>query len=76
MVKAEELVKDPTALTKNQSAKEKLKNLLTAVCRENTITHQDKVIEGQNCEVHPYKAGDLVRIRLNAVQKNARAERR
>ena len=51
---------------------ERLKNLLTSVCQENTVTHQDKVIERQNCKVQPCKAGDLVRIRLNAVQKNAR----
>ena len=72
MVKAEELDVDPTAMGKNQSAKERLKNLLTSVCKENTITHQDKVIERQDCKVQPYKAGDLVRIRLNAVQQNAR----
>ena len=56
---------------KNQAAREKLKSILIDVCRENIITHQDRLYASQETKAKPYAVGNLVRLRLNTVQKNA-----
>ena len=56
---------------KNHAAREKLKSILIDVCRENTITHQDRLYESQESKAKPYSVGSLVRLRLSTVQKNA-----
>ena len=58
------------SMGRNQLAREKLKSVLIDVCRENTITHQDKVFHNQEFKAIPYKVGSLVRMKLNTVQKN------
>ena len=60
------------AIDKNKAAKEKLKNLLTEVCRENTMKNQKKREESQNSKAKAFDVGSLVRLRLNEMQKKAR----
>ena len=56
-------------LSTNQATKNKLKDMLTDVCRQNILTHQIRREEAQDNRAIPYNIGDLVRIRLNDVQK-------
>ncbi len=59
------------AIDRNKATKERLKGILTKVCRENTLTHQKKREESQDSKARSFEVGSLVRIRLNDMQKRA-----
>ncbi len=54
----------------NRDTKNKLKDLLTNISRENILKYQEKKQQKQEIRAIPYQIGDRVRIRLNVVQKN------
>ncbi len=45
--------------------------MLINICQENTRAQQKKCNANRETRGVPYKVGDLVRLKLNAVQKNA-----
>ena len=60
---------DKRKLEINRKTKNRLKELLINVCRENILTHQDKLQQKQEVKAKPYVVGDRVRLRLNDDQK-------
>ena len=69
LAKINTLEGDRMKLDTNRDTKNRLKDLLTNVCRENILT-QRKVQQKQDSRAVSYKVGDRVRVRLNDVQKN------
>ena len=61
---------DANQLQSGSSAKSRLKEMLVKVCRENIMAEQQKREDNQEVRGVPYKVGDLVRVRLNTVQRN------